>query len=168
MSDLVQEEFAFSHPRGVRRSRFLGEWKVVPVRPMTHDRQEPLDSPAAVVRYWNHNVRSAPAFNPEVECVVVISLNCRLRPRGHQVTSVGSVNEAMISPREIFRAAIVASAFAIILVHNHPSGDPSPSNADVRATRRIREASEIIQITLQDHVIIGSGKYHSFRESGLI
>lgn len=144
----------------------VGEWKVVPVRYTLHESRELINSPEAVVRYWNHNIRLAPAFNPEVECVAVIALGCRLGPRGHQVTAIGTVNEAIIHPREVFRAAIVASAFAIVLVHNHPSGNPAPSQADIQATRRIREASEVIQINLQDHVIIGEGdNYYSFHAS---
>jgi DNA repair protein RadC len=74
----------------------------------------------------------------------------------------------MLSPREVYRAAIVVSAFAIILMHNHPSGDPDPSHADRRATTRMREAGELLQIKLFDHIIIGDPATFSFRESGLL
>ena len=86
---------------------------------------------------------------------------------------MGSLNEALAHPREIFRAAILAGAYALILMHNHPSGDPSPSDADRRLTKNIREAASILQINLLDHVIVGSpgmGRpaYFSFREVGIL
>ena len=87
--------------------------------------------------------------------------------------SQGSVNESLAHPREVFKPAIVLSAYSFILVHNHPSGDPSPSEADLRLTRRILEGSRILQINLVDHVIIGSpaagrSSYFSFKEGGVI
>jgi DNA repair protein RadC len=87
--------------------------------------------------------------------------------------SHGSLNESIAHPREIFRPALIYSAFAVILVHNHPSGDPAPSNADHRLTRQLAQAAEFLQIRLLDHVIIGSGDngrqpYFSFKEAGLI
>ena len=87
--------------------------------------------------------------------------------------SQGTVNESLAHPREIFKPVITHSAYGFILVHNHPSGDPSPSEADLRLTRRINEASRVLQINLIDHVIIGSpapgrSSYFSFKEGGVI
>lgn len=167
--DCVQEEFEFGHTRHPASAQnvCLGEWKVVPVHCAGPECRELIRSPEAVVQYWNHYIRVAPTFNPEVECVAVIALGCRLGPKGHQVIAVGTVDEAIVHPREVFRAAIVASAYVIILVHNHPSGDPTPSKADIQVTERIKVASEVVQIRLQDHVIIGAGtSYYSFRSSG--
>jgi DNA repair protein RadC len=87
--------------------------------------------------------------------------------------SLGSLNESVAHPREILRVAITYAAFGFILVHNHPSGDPTPSEADLRLTRRLKEAAELLQIRFLDHVIIGSGDngrrpYFSFREAGVI
>jgi DNA repair protein RadC len=87
--------------------------------------------------------------------------------------SQGSVNESLAHPREVFKPAIVLSACSFIMVHNHPSGDPSPSDADLRPTRRINEASRILQINLLDNVIIGTpapkrNSYFSFKEAGVI
>jgi DNA repair protein RadC len=92
--------------------------------------------------------------------------------RIHEV-SLGSLNESIAHPREIFQPALLYSAFAFILVHNHPSGDPNPSEADRRLTIRLNEASKLLQIQMLDHVIIGSGEngrhpYFSFREAGLV
>jgi DNA repair protein RadC len=87
--------------------------------------------------------------------------------------SQGTVNESLARPREIFKPVITHSAYSFILVHNHPSGDPSPSEADLRLTRRINEASRILQLHLLDHVIIGApapgrSSYFSFKEGGVI
>ena len=80
----------------------------------------------------------------------------------------GSLNVNIIHPREVFRFAIEEAAASIILVHNHPSGDPSPSKEDIRATKQLIEAGNCIQIPVLDHVIIGDGSYISLKEEGLI
>jgi DNA repair protein RadC len=87
--------------------------------------------------------------------------------------SRGSLNESIAHPREIFRPAIAIGAYAVAVAHNHPSGDPQPSEADRRLTRRLAEAGTLLQIPLVDHVIIGARRgalppYFSFRESGLL
>ena len=87
--------------------------------------------------------------------------------------SRGSLNESIAHPREVFRPAIAKGAYAIAVVHNHPSGDPQPSEADRRLTRRLMEAGALLQIPLVDHVIIGTTRgdhppYFSFREAGLL
>ena len=87
--------------------------------------------------------------------------------------SLGSLNESIAHPREIFRPALVHSAYAFIMVHNHPSGDPSPSEADRKLTRRLVEVGGLLQVQMLDHIIIGSmlaGKpsYYSFKEAGVI
>lgn len=87
--------------------------------------------------------------------------------------SQGSLNESIAHPREVFRPALIYSAFAVVLVHNHPSGDPTPSSADHQLTRRLVQGAELLQIRLLDHVIIGSGDngrqpYFSFKEAGVI
>lgn len=82
--------------------------------------------------------------------------------------SVGTVNSSLASPREIFIEALNAEAVNIILVHNHPSGNPSPSQDDIRITANLQKAGEIIGINIIDHIIIGDNKYISFKEKGLI
>lgn len=81
--------------------------------------------------------------------------------------SIGSLNASIVHPREILKPAISASAASIILVHNHPTGDPSPSTEDVEFTRRFARCGELIGIQLLDHVIIGAGRYASLKESGV-
>jgi DNA repair protein RadC len=82
--------------------------------------------------------------------------------------SVGSLNQSIVHPRETFKTALLSSAAAIILIHNHPSGDPSPSSEDISITRRLREAGEIMGIKVLDHIIVGDGEYVSFVERGLV
>jgi DNA repair protein RadC len=88
---------------------------------------------------------------------------------------VGTATAALAHPREVFRVAILANACAIVCVHNHPSGDPSPSSADVQITRLLRDASKTVEIEMLDHIIIGNRDddplglgYYSFRNAGLI
>lgn len=82
--------------------------------------------------------------------------------------SVGSLNQSIVHPREVFKTALLSSAAAIILVHNHPSGDPSPSSEDISITRRLREAGELLGIRVLDHIIVGSEGTCSFVERGLV
>lgn len=110
-----------------------------------------------------------------VEKLWVLSLNRRGRLLECTEVSSGTANAALAHPREVFRAAVRASASSIICVHNHPSGDPSPSRPDVEATRLLRDAARTLEIELIDHVIVGrpsadpSGRgYSSFRESGML
>ena len=107
------------------------------------------------------------------ESLRIVLLDTKLQLMRVEEISLGSLNESLAHPREIFRPAILYSAFAIILVHNHPSGDPAPSDADRRLTVRLSEAATLLQIQLFDHVILGSGDnqripYFSFREAGFM
>ncbi len=107
------------------------------------------------------------------ESLRIILLDTRYQLIKSEEVSLGSVNESIAHPRDIFRPAIIYSAYAVVVVHNHPSGDPSPSQADHSLTRRLREAAELLQIKLLDHVIIGApaeGRlpYFSFKEMGAL
>ena len=82
--------------------------------------------------------------------------------------SVGSLNQSIVHPREVFKTALLSSAAAIILVHNHPTGDPSPSSEDIAITRRLKEAGELMGIKVLDHIILGDREYLSFVERGLV
>jgi len=102
-----------------------------------------------------------------------VLLDTRLRLLRVEEIALGSVSECIAHPREVFRPALVHSAFAVILAHNHPSGDPSPSAADIQMSRRMAEAARVLQIRLLDHVIIGGpaeGRlpYYSFKEAGVL
>src|SRR5580658_3935389 len=129
-----------------------------------HD--EPLNTPAKIVDYM------AGAFDdtPMQESFYVVCLNRKNRPLCRSRISLGTVCNTLVHPREVFRIAVLASATAIVCVHNHPSGDPSPSAADLAVTRQLREAAKIMDIHLLDHVIVGTKEddpagqgFHSFR-----
>ena len=107
------------------------------------------------------------------ESLRVILLDTRYHLLRIEEIAIGSLNESIAHPREIFRPAILYSAFAVIVAHNHPSGDPSPSEADHRLTRRLAEAAQLLQIQLLDHIIIGApadhrAPYFSFKEAGVL
>jgi DNA repair protein RadC len=107
------------------------------------------------------------------ESLRVILLDTRYHLIRIEEVSIGSVNESIAHPRDVFRPAVVSSAYAVIVVHNHPSGDPSPSQTDHSLTRRLAEAAELLQIKLLDHIIIGApseqgASYFSFKEAGVL
>ncbi|GAB4363456.1 MAG: hypothetical protein Kow00128_04210 [Deltaproteobacteria bacterium] len=122
-------------------------------------RDAPLRSASEVFERCRFRVGDLP-----VETFLVLLLDAKHRPvRGVRV-STGILNGSLVHPREIFAPAVAARAAAVILVHNHPSGDPSPSREDRAITARIRNAGEILGIPVLDHVIIGSCTFFSFRE----
>ncbi|HCO70048.1 MAG TPA: JAB domain-containing protein [Mesotoga infera] len=125
-------------------------------REMTERTKVRLDEPQGVYYLCNDM-----AFMDR-ETVRVISLDTKLNYRGLNTVSVGILDSSLLHPREVYKPAISRTAAAIILVHNHPSGDPSPSKEDEGITSKIRDAGETLGIKMLDHVIIGSGKYYSF------
>jgi DNA repair protein RadC len=102
------------------------------------------------------------------EAFAVLLVDAKHRVIGAHIASVGTLDSAQTGPREVFRAAIVAGAKALILGHNHPSGDPTPSSADLHLTRRLVKAGELLGIPVLDHIIIGESKHLSLRERGEI
>ena len=102
------------------------------------------------------------------ERVRVLYLDTRNRLIDDHLAAEGSIDEAAIHPREVIRRAFDVGASALILVHNHPSGDPEPSRADIQITARIAEAGRLLNITVHDHVIVGRGSHVSLRAKGLI
>ena len=100
------------------------------------------------------------------EQLLVCCLNTKNHPLNLHVVSIGSLNASIVHPREVFKAAVLSNAASIILFHNHPSGDPSPSSEDQTATERIRDCGRLMGIDLLDHIIIGEDTYYSMREKG--
>lgn len=120
-----------------------------------------------------HDLLAAELQALPYESLRVLLLDTRHGLLEEKEVSRGSLNESIAHPRELFRPAIAKGAYAIAVVHNHPSGDPQPSEADRRLTRRLAEAGTLLQIPLVDHVIIGTRRgelppYFSFREAGLL
>ncbi len=108
--------------------------------------------------------------DPDREYFVTLMLDGKNRITGLHIVSEGSLNQSIVHPRETFKAAILANAAAVILAHNHPSGDTAPSREDREITRRLKEAGDLLGIKVLDHVIIATdtGNYLSFTESGLL
>jgi DNA repair protein RadC len=110
----------------------------------------------------------------DYESVRVICLNTKHMVLAVEEVSRGTLNESLFHPREAFRPALARQAHAVILVHNHPSGNPQPSDADLHVTRRMKEAGALLQIELLDHVILGAPRagddknYFSFKNEGLL
>lgn len=87
---------------------------------------------------------------------------------GMHLIAIGSMTEATVHPREVFKCAILLNAAALIITHNHPSGDPTPSAEDRQLTTQLAKAGELLGITLLDHVVIGHGRYYSFADQGTL
>lgn len=100
------------------------------------------------------------------EHFVALHLDTKHRLIGEEIVSVGSLNSSIVHPREIFKTALKRSAAAIICLHNHPSGDPTPSYEDVDVTRRLVEAGEILGVEVLDHIVLGENCFVSMREKG--
>jgi DNA repair protein RadC len=131
------------------------EFKVISLRdlPITKELRR-CDTPELAAEYWRLNIPSNPYFNSECECMAVLILNTRRHVKGHQIVTVGTLDALLVHAREVFRAAIVASAAAIILMHNHPSGDATPSEADITVTRKMARAGAVLGIQVLDHLIV--------------
>jgi antirestriction protein ArdC len=143
------------------------EFKVVALRECPVPEQMKIcDTPDTAADYWRMHVASNPYFNPECECFVVILLNTRRRVKGHQLISIGTLDTILVHPREVFRAAIACSAAAVVLAHNHPSGDPTPSESDIKVTRDLIRAGQLLKIDVLDHIVIGNPNRCSLRELG--
>jgi hypothetical protein len=143
------------------------EFKVVALRDCpTPENMQMCDTPDTAADYWRLHVATNPYFNPESECFVVILLNTRRRVKGHHLVSIGTLDTILVDARSVFRTAIVSSAAAVVLMHNHPSGDPTPSEADTKVTRDLIRAGQLLKIEVLDHVIMGNPKRVSLRELG--
>jgi len=127
-----------------------------------------LDGVESAAAYWREKITAMPWYDPEREMCVAVMLNTRLSPVGHTLVGIGSLNECTVHPRDVFRGAVAMAAYAVLVIHNHPSGESSPSGADRTITQRLVEAGKIIQISLLDHVIVGANSHFSFREAGLV
>jgi len=126
------------------------------------------ETPEQAANYWRLHVQVHPYFDPDRECLIVLLLTTRRHIKGHHLVSIGTMDTILVSPVSIFRVAVVASAAAAVLMHNHPSGDATPSEADVRVTRELVKAGQLLRIELLDHVIVGASCHVSLRELGYL
>ena len=122
-----------------------------------------LNQPSTIAEYYMEEMR-----HQKQETMKLLMLNTKSKLLGENDISKGTVNAAIVSPREIFIEALEKKAVAIVLIHNHPSGDPAPSENDFYLTKRIKEAGKLIGIELLDHIIIGNNCYISFAQEKLL
>lgn len=124
--------------------------------------KEPMNNPDVAIRVMKEFLSQ---MDRELFCIV--NLQADLTPINMNIVSVGSLNEALINPREIFKSAILSNAHSMMLIHNHPSGNLTPSTSDIQTTARMQELGELMGISLVDHIITGrDGNYYSFRDKG--
>ena len=121
----------------------------------------PIDSPAKAADLMMEFLSDL-----DREMVCVINLNNKLVPQSYNVVSIGAINSSMAPLANIFKTAIMSNAASIMLAHNHPSGDPTPSREDNELTKRVLQAGRLMEIPLLDHIIVGSGRsvYYSYNE----
>lgn len=161
-------------PAPVRpRKGSAAEFKLLRLREVPTD-YKTYDDPRRIVEFWRANIATAQWYSTEQECCCVVFLSTRKHIIGFHLVSMGTMDTILVHPRDVFRTAIVAGAASIVLGHNHPSGDPSPSEGDIKVTRDLQRAGQLLKIEVLDHVIIGadnwpSGKnYTSLRELGYL
>lgn len=122
-----------------------------------------FDRPETIAEYYMEELR-----HQEQECLICMMLDTKNHFLGDVQISKGTVNSSLVSPREIFLSALSYHAVYIILIHNHPSGNPEPSKQDILVTQRIQAAGEMLGITLLDHIIIGDLTYCSLHQEGMM
>jgi DNA repair protein RadC len=145
------------------------EYKVVALRECPSPESLLLcDTPDKAVEYWNTHLQEHPYVSTECECFVVLLLNTRRRVKGHHLVSIGTLDTILVTPREVFRTAVMLGAAAVVLLHNHPSGDPTPSEADIKVTRDLIRAGQLLKIEVLDHVIVGANQHTSLKQLGYL
>ena len=124
-----------------------------------------INSPEKVDKFAREFLR---LHEDSEEYLYMICINTKLVMTGVFELSHGNVNSSIVSVREMFQKALLANAVNIILIHNHPSGDPTPSSEDINVTKKAKEAGELIGVSVLDHIIIGESKFCSLKERGNI
>lgn len=119
-----------------------------------------LKSSSVVVQYLKE------FENQDREMLIVLGLDTKNKPIYREIVSIGTLNEMYVHPREVFKKAIMMSVCSIIIAHNHPSGDPNPSEQDRKFTSKLIQGGKLLGIDVLDHVVIGSESYYSFNDMG--
>ncbi|MBQ8233096.1 MAG: DNA repair protein RadC [Lachnospiraceae bacterium] len=158
---------------GLMQIRGIGEVKAVKLKCLTELSMRISRATAKEGINFNDSVTVADYFmeqlrHKDTEYVILVSLDNKGQMLKESLLSHGSVRMSLISPREIFLEALQQKAVNIVLVHNHPSGDPTPSNSDLEMTGNVKEIGEMMGIELLDHIIIGDNRYTSFKELALL
>jgi DNA repair protein RadC len=141
----------------------MNEVRVMLVREPSAKNGRPISSAEEVFRRFKKELG-----NLDREVFMVIMLDIRNNPIGKHTVSVGTLNQTIVHPREVFKAAILTNAFRVLLVHNHPSGEPDPSAEDRKLTKVLVDAGKLLDIEVMDHVIVGSERFFSFKGAGIL
>lgn len=163
-------EFSYEQLQGIKG---IGKIKALQImsllelsKRIAKERHQPntkISSPRILAQYFMEVLR-----HEQKECFIVTFLDAKCRMMGYQMISTGSLTASVVHPREVYKIAIQKSAHSIIVLHNHPSGDPSPSKEDIQITERLKKVGEVIGIPLLDHIIIGDGIYKSLKEESYL
>lgn len=142
------------------------ELKVVSIRLVDEPpllSEKPIKNPRDVITVMGEHLQK---YDRELFCIL------NLRTKGQvinmNIVSMGTLNLSLVHPREVFKSAILSNAAGIILLHNHPSGECTPSECDIKITKKLADCGSLMQIPVEDHVIVGNGSYYSFRENDLV
>lgn len=160
----MQSELAFAETDPAFEPQTIARYRVALVREEStpYDEPQSCSDPRAAARFV-HQILST----RDREVMGAIFLDIRNRAIGHQLAYIGTLTRAAVEPRGILTAALLANAAAILLFHNHPSGDPSPSAEDLAFTRRMAEAGEIVGVRVLDHIVVGEAPaFVSLRQRG--
>lgn len=129
-----------------------------------------LDNPEIAINYLREQLPNSVRYNQDTENLIAIFVNTRRRPIGFEIVSNGTLDTLLVHAREVFKPAILLGAAAIIIAHNHPSGDPTPSEGDIKVTRDMVRAGQLLKIEVLDHIILGDASlpksYSSLKELG--
>ncbi|MBU3803372.1 MAG: DNA repair protein RadC [Candidatus Cellulosilyticum pullistercoris] len=163
-------EFSYEQLQGIKG---IGKIKALQImsllelsKRIAKERHEPntkISSPRILSQYFMEALR-----HEQKECFIVTFLDAKCKMIGYKMISTGSLTASVVHPREVYKIAIQKSAYSIIVLHNHPSGDPSPSKEDIQITERLKKVGELIGIPLLDHIIIGDGIYKSLKEESYL
>ncbi len=122
-----------------------------------------MTNPSMIAKYFMEELR-----HKREENFIVVLLDAKCKIIGYDIVSKGSLTASIVHPREVYKVAIQKSAHSIVVVHNHPSGDPIPSKEDISITKKLQEGGGVLGIPLLDHIIIGDGVYKSFKEESYL
>jgi DNA repair protein RadC len=114
-----------------------------------------LDNPDRIVDYLRPRLAASMIYRPDIENLIVVHLNTRKRPIGFEIVCTGTLDTLLCHAREVFKSAIVHNSAGLVIAHNHPSGDPAPSEADIKVTRDLIRAGQLLKIEVVDHVVLG-------------
>ena len=149
-----------------------GEFKVMRLQDAQPRDNSTMETPEQVVTYLRGMLSNSVMYRPDVENFIIVHLSTRKKPIGLEVVGTGTLDTLLVHPREVFKSAIIANSAAILMAHNHPSGDPTPSEADIKVTRDMIRAGQLLKIEVIDHIVLGrpsetnSKDYASLRELG--